>query len=281
MQIAPDSKHLPKAIHEAMEKYRTELLQFNMQEPIKRQSSVWHWHFYKPMTDLTAFVVNLTGKDEYIQITYGYASTAFTRCSGDENTLDEWGISDESVTLREKIHIHDANDEQIAKDKIAQMYERYAQTQKDDLLLVAKNKQKEFIQQIASKLKPLGFKKKANTWTRILEDEYYLMFNVQKSAFSDECYFNIYIGKNGTNDYGDCYYTRIAPQEMYPLDWQSISKEDFDLFLEKIAIPMFQNIIATPLSQLGKVPSYWKGCTCNHTKCQQCWMEKNLWEAKE
>ena len=62
-----------------MEQYRTELLAFGMQEPSKRESSVGHWYFFKPMMERTAFIVNLIGNDQYIEIIYGYTSTAFTR----------------------------------------------------------------------------------------------------------------------------------------------------------------------------------------------------------
>ena len=153
--------------------------------------------------------------------------------------------------------------------------------EKDELLNHAKEKRREFIQQIAVKLKPLGFKKKANTWTRTLDGEYYVMFNAQKSAFSDEYYFNVYIGKNGTNEYGDCFHTRVAPQGMSPMDWQALSRDEFEIFLDRTVVPALEQIIKTPLQELGKIPSYWNGCPCKRNKCQNCWMEKNLWEAKE
>ena len=278
--MATESKPLAGSIQAKMEQYRKDLLSFDMSEPTKWQSSSWHWLFYKPMTELTAFVVNLQGNESYVEVTYGYASTAFTRMAGDENALRERGVLDEHITIREKVIICDEADESTAKSKIAEMYAAYLDTPKDDLLLFAKKKRKTFIQQIQTKLKPLGFKKKANTWTRSLTDIYYLMFNAQKSAFSDEYYFNLYIGKNGTNDYGDCFYTRMAPTGMSPIDWQSLNKEAFDFFLDKSVVPELKKIIGTPLAELGQLSSYWTGCHCNRKKCEICWMQKNLWEAK-
>ena len=278
--MATESKPLSGDIQAKMEQYRKDLLSFDMSEPTKWQSSSWHWLFYKPMTDLTAFVVNLQGNEFYVEVTYGYASTAFTRMAGDENALRERGVLDECITIREKVIIGDEADESTAKSKIAEMYAAYLDTPKDDLLLVAKEKRKTFIQQIQTKLKPLGFKKKANTWTRSLTDIYCLMFNAQKSAFSDEYYFNLYIGKNGTNNYGDCYYTRIAPAGMSPMYWQALDKEEFDFFLDNSVVPELEKIIGTPLYELGQISSYWTGCHCNRQKCESCWMQKNLWEAK-
>lgn len=158
--MATESKPLPSDIQAKMEQYRKELLAFDMNEPSKRQSSSWHWYFYKPMTDLTAFIVNLQGNDFYVEVTYGYASTAFTRMAGDENALVEWGVSDEDITIRGKVNICDEADETIARSKMVEMYTVYRHTQKDALLLFAKEKRKTFIQQIHEKLKPLGFKKK-------------------------------------------------------------------------------------------------------------------------
>ena len=270
-----EQNNMPIRIRDKAEKYRAKLLNFGMQEPSKRESSDCHWHYFKPMTDLTAFIINLTIKDDFIEIVCGYTSTAFTLFAGCENTLVESGVRDEDITIREKYVIRNNEDEEKIGPLIADMYRRYLQTQKNDLLSFAKEKRKSFINQIAIKLKPLGFKKKGNTWTRPLDEVYYLMFNAQKSSFSDEYYFNIYIGKNGTNEYGDCYYTRVAPHGMYPLDWQTLTKEEFDYFLEQTVLPELSTIINTPLNELGKISSYWYGCNCNRDKCESCWMKKN------
>lgn len=188
-----ESKSLSNNIQAKMEQYRNDLLKFNMSEPTKRKLSFEHLYFYKPMTELTAFIVNLQGKDFHVEVVYGYTSTAFTRFAGDENALVEWGVSDEDITIREKAIICNEADENNAKSKIAEMYAVYQKTLKDDLLLFAKEKRKAFIHQIHTKLKPLGFNKKSKTWTRTLTDTYYIMFNAQKSAFSDEYYFNLFI----------------------------------------------------------------------------------------
>lgn len=268
-------KKLPKDIQEKMGRYRIELLAFNIIEPLNQNISSCHWYFYKPITELTAFIVNIYGNDSFIEVTYGYASTAFTRMAGDENALVKWGVPDNDITIREKMFISNETDETNAKRKISEMYIAYMHTQKDDLLLLAKEKRKTFINHIHAKLKPLGFKKKANSWTYALTDTYYLMFNAQKSAFSDEYYFNLYIGKNGTSEYGDCYYTRIAPKDMFPTDWQGIKAEEFELFLDESVIPELKKIICTPLTELGQIPSYWIGCYCDRKKCENCWMKKS------
>lgn len=276
--IVENPKPISNEVKSKMEQYRMRLLDAGMLEPTKKSASGWHWLFYKPATALTAFIVNLQGNDCYVEVVYGYASTAFTKMQGAENALFELGISEEDITIREKVIICNDIDEEIAKLQISEMHTRYSQTEKDELLNDAKEKRKQFIQQIAMKLKPLGFKKKANTWTRELDSAYYVMFNAQKSVFSDEYYFNIYIGKNGTNEYGDCYYTRIAPQGMCPMDWQVLKKDEFEFFLNRTVVPALEQFLNTPLQKLGKLPSIWSCCSCNRQKCEQCWVEKNCWD---
>lgn len=280
MQITENPRSISEEIREKMDHYREQLLAAGMVEPTRRRSSSWHWLFYKPTTSLTAFVVNLRGSDYCVEVVYGHASTAFTRMAGDENALVEGGVLDEQITLRETIIICDEADEASARAQIAEMYSKYRLTEKDELLNCAKEKRKEFLQQIAGKLKPLGFRKKANTWTKPLEAECYVMFNAQKSSFSDEYYFNIYISKNSINPYGGCYFTRVAPSGMSPMDWQALNREEFDFFLEHTVVPALEQIIHTPLQELGGLPWIWSGCACNRGKCDGCWVENNLWEAK-
>ncbi len=281
MQNNDNKGKLDNCIRTKMEVYRNQLLAANMQEPKKRGLEGYHWIFFKPMTSLTAFIVNLRGQKNGIDIVYGYASTAFTRMAGDENALIDWGVDDKDITIREMVHIHTVSDEEPAKIRIQQMYERYQQTEKDALLILAKERRKAFIQQIAIRLKPLGFKKKANSWKYELTGEYYLMFNLQKSMYSDQYYFNIYIGKDGTNHYGDCFYTRLAPCRQSPADWQLLSHDEWLCFLDHELVPVLQRIIQTPLEIQGRDPSFWKNCFCKREKCAHCWVEKNLWEANE
>ncbi len=281
MQISDSPESVSNRILARIEQYRQQLLDAGMTEATKRSSSGGHWFFYKAVTQWTAFIVNLTGTECGMKVVYGYASTAFTRMAGDEMALVEWGVADENITIREKTIICDDADEPNVRSRIAQMYKRYLRTDKDELLNEAKAKRKAFIQQIAVKMKPMGFRKKANTWTRNLEGGYYLMFNAQKSSFSDEYYFNIYIGKEETNHYGDCYYTRVFPGKASPVDWQTLSEDEFAFFLNHTVVPALKQIINTPLCELGKLPSIWSCCSCDRKKCERCWVEKNLWEAKE
>lgn len=261
-----------------MHEYRKLLLDNNFLEPMIQELHSERWRFYKQVTQLTAFVVNLIGTENGIEIVYGYASTAFTLMKGDEDSLIRLGIWNEDINIRERIVILDESDTRVNVDCIGEMYNKYKHVEKEELLEIAKKKRKEFINKIAVRLKPLGFKKKGNTWKRLLQDEHYLMFDAQKSSFSDEYYFNVNIYNEECDSYVGCFYCRVYPNELCPLDWQLISDDDFVWFLENEVTDFLLHIINTPLSELGKESTICKGCMCERDKCDNCWVEQNMWE---
>ena len=169
-----------------MELYRRILLQNGFSEPICQKERSLHWMFYKETTGNSAFVVNLTGYNDRVEVVYGFASTAFTFVKGDEESLVRWGIDDEDINLRQKSSIFHHAEERDTGILVKEMYDRYKNLEKEALLRIVRIKRKKWIDKIAEKLKLLGFKKKANTWKRVLEDGYYLMFHAQKSSFSDK-----------------------------------------------------------------------------------------------
>ena len=276
MQISENPKPIPDDIREKLENYRTQLLSAGFLEPTRHHSAEWHWYFHRPDTDLTAFAVNLRGKDGWLEVTYGLASTAFTRMAGDENALALYGLSDTDITLRENFLVCDDADAETLSAQIAAFFSRYRGTEKDALLDLAREKRKAYIAQFAAALKPLGFKKKATTWTRPL-DSFELIFNLQKSAYADEYYYNIRFQPVGSKDYRRCHESRISPGTM---DWQALTAQELDFFLTRTLLPTLQKFLETPLPELGRDPKIWKCCHCDHFLCPRCWVEKNVWEAK-
>ena len=143
MQISENPKPIPADIREKLENYRTQLLSAGFFEPTRHHSADWHWYFYRPDTDLTAFAVNLRGRDGWLEVTYGLASTAFTRMAGDENALAFYGLSDPDITLRENFLVCDDSDAETLAAQIAGFFSRYRGTEKDALLDLAKEKRKQ------------------------------------------------------------------------------------------------------------------------------------------
>lgn len=284
MQAADKPMPLAQGKYEALMRYREMLLAAGFREPVKRSSGTWHWRFYKPLTALTAFIVNLHAHDDRIDVAYGCASTAFTLMANDGDALTSLGVDDDEITLRAGLSIYGSADEGQAAALIRRMYDRYAETDKDALLALAREKRKAFIQKIAVRLKPLGFKKKASTWTRTTPEGYVLTVHVQKSSYSDRYYFNVHLRREGMIGVGCCYDVRLAPEGeksgSWCMDWQLIAPEAIDAFLDGRVLPVLAWLIHTPYEVLGADPTVWANCSCSRKACEVCWVHKNLWEAR-
>lgn len=239
-------------------------------------------HFYKLTTEKTAFILNIYHTDNQIRIVYGFTSTAFFAFGeGDRKYFEQFGTSDDDCTLRYAVEIYNDDDADAAMKQIDEFYYKYHNIEKDELLAIAKERRKEFILQIASLLKPLKFKKKGNTWTRSLAEDYYVEFNAQKSSFSDQYYFNISIAPVARKGPFGCYYTRIDAPGTNIFDWQLMPTDEMQTLLVNAIQKLILPILNTPLTELGQKSWLWKQCSCKLDSCENCWVAHNLWEAKE
>lgn len=239
-------------------------------------------HFYKLTTEKTAFILNIYNAESQIRIVYGFTSTAFFAFGeGDRKFFEQFGTSDDDCTLRHAVQISNDNDADTVKKQIGAFYCKYHHIEKDELLAIAKERRKEFIQQIGSLLKSLNFKKKGNKWTRLLSEDYYVEFNAQKSAFSDQYYFNISIAPVVRRGAFGCYYTRIVSNETDIFDWQLMPTDEMQTLLANSIQNLILPILNTPLPELGQKSWIWKQCSCKLDFCENCWVTHNLWEAKE
>ena len=130
--------------------------------------------------------------------------------------------------------------------------------------------------QISQALRPLGFRKQGNACTADLAPGTVLQWHAQKSGFSDEYYFNLFIRKQGAVYQGSCFYDRLHPAGLCPLDWQAMPPEVFQHFLDSTVVPVLEKILHTPLEELGKDPSLWRGCSCQRDLCPACWWKRTF-----
>ena len=113
------------------------------------------FHFYRYTTQKSAFVINLKAVDNYIRIIYGFTTIS------EEDHFKNYGASEDDIKLRFKAAISNKGDEAAAKAAIENIYDTYSGYSKDEILAQKKQLQNEFLQKIAKRLKPLGFKKKS------------------------------------------------------------------------------------------------------------------------
>ena len=187
-------------------------------------------HFFRQATEQTAFVINLEDDEEgCITILYGFASTAYM--AGDEEWFANHGSDMDDCQVRNILSVWDDASETNAQTSILNFYEQYKNHAKEEILAVKKERQKEFLAHLARALKPLGFKKKGTKWTRELGNGRALTFDVQKSAFSDQYYFNVTVHE-ASNLYATHSYERVVMYGSGIYNWQLMTQDQIENLIQ-------------------------------------------------
>ena len=266
----PEEESLTRRHTDRILSYRDAALKSGMQEAAWEHSQ---FHFYRRTADKAAFALNLKDFGTHIRVVYGFTTIP------DEDFFRDNGGDDDDIKLRHAATIRDDEDEAEAARAIQAVFEQYRHTAKDDILALKKERQKEFLSRIHAYLKPLGFAKKASKWTRKLPDDLILEFEAQKSSYSDVYYFNISLYPVG-QPYPACFSARLTTDGEQTHNWQILTDERFQDIMKRAIETYIRPILQTPLSELGKDSRVWAGCLCQRDRCEACWVEKNLWEAK-
>ena len=186
--------------------------------------------FFLRTMDQVAFVINLEEDEEgCMTILYGFASTAYM--VGDEEWFVNHGSDMDDCQVRNILCIWDGESEINARTSISEFYEQYKDYCKEKILSVKKERQKEFLSCFARALKPLGFKKKGARWTRVLDNGRALTFDAQKSAFSDQYYFNVTV-HDVSNLYAIHSYERVVTHGSAIYNWQLMTSEQIDNLIQ-------------------------------------------------
>lgn len=261
------------------------------------ENRLWKWKFFKVTSEDVAFVINLEPHDNYIEIYYGYASTAFTKMTNCENALNKYGVDSDTINIRSMIKFKCKDDETITYNKIKNFYDEYNPLTKNELLELAKEKRKEFISKVNSKLKSIGMKKKSLTWTISLNDEYKLSLIMDKTRFCD-CYDFYYAIHNVEENIPmkQCHSSYIAYEyknQRCHLNYQCYSEEELENFLNFIIDSNLLPIIKTKESNLKDliiklnqsrkprllIPTneeirFYDGFICDLDNCKSCYKNK-------
>lgn len=268
--------------------YRQQLLDAGFQEAVCAP-----FCFFRMDTALTAFFVNLKELEDRVCVFYGFASTAFTRMAGCENSLIERGIWEQDNCLRFYAEIRTEADAVQLRTEAEARYRMYAGTCKEALVKLLQDRRKAFLKQIQDKLKPLGFRKKGNQWRKPLAENVFLQFWADKNPYADLYYFEVDIYCTASTRGLWCYTERLHNLSVDPFtrkgrvldsddfDWQLQSPEALEAILERALEQYLLPIMRMSLSELGQQRFIWNGCICPRDCCESCWVQKNLWEAKE
>lgn len=272
---------------EKMEYYKRALLEHGFDEASQNP-----FHFWKILTEKTAFIVNLKEIPEGAGVVYGVISTAVFWSQSEWDTFKHLGQNDDEINLRFYLEILTEDDAPAAARTIGGLYQEYLQIDKDTMLATVKELRKRFLLQITNVLKPLGFRKKGNQWRRKLSDEIEIQFWADKDPYSDLYYFEVDIYSLLPPGGVWCYTKRLDTKgttvfdwKQYSephrrFDWQLQSAEDLLEIVNRAYNEELKPFMENDLAEMGKQPFVWNRCICQRTRCQNCWVEKNLWEAK-
>ncbi len=200
-------------------------------------------HFFKALMPDVAFVVNLSHNDAWgcCTVTYGCASTAFTKMANNRSALTTYGVNSSEITIRDYCVIAEGESTAQIENEIRNMYIRFAKTDKDTLLQAASDLRKTFISKFSVPLKPLGLRKKGNVWALPSGRR---IFDIQKSMYSDRYYFNLYADLKCPNVYPGAK-RLIIPGYAEPYDWQLLSEKVLDDFIENCVVKSIVQLLAS------------------------------------
>ncbi len=199
-------------------------------------------HFYRLTGDHTALIVNLTDhSDEYgvaVEITYGV--TAIGMAADFEAYFTRHGEDSNTCKLRHTLYITDTVGAAAADTAIRAAFATYTTLDRDAVRAMAKERQKAFIDRFHATLKPLGYKKKAHRWQKALPSGWTVEFDAQKSAYSDQFYFNYAAYRATDNRYlpligGRLNWTKPDGQASDIYDWQLMTDRAVDALIAQAA----------------------------------------------
>ena len=169
--------------------------------------------------------------------------------------LNQLGVNSDEITVRSLIKYTYGDPELSIWSTIQSFYDQYANYSKDELLTLAKERKKDFLNAIKLKLKPLGLKKRGNRWSISLNQHYNLSFSVEKTRFCD-CYRFSYDIQcvESDNPYRYCCIIPIGydyKDGKQDYNWQCHSVAELDRFFEFIIEDILLPIINCDTLQLN------------------------------
>ncbi len=240
-------------------------------------------HFWKSVTNKTAFVVNLKDLSTEISVLYGYVSTASWFSQDAFDFHKQRGIADDDVHLRQFLIIADQTDEMDAQKVIGDFYQKFYNADKDTILEVARTDREDFMNKVNDLLIVHDFRRrgKQHKWVKNLADGFILEFWIDRSSYSDLYYLQVDIFPKKKTGF-HCYSNRLYAPDLKSENGCVVEK--FDLRLQKdyvlykvidqCFIKQLLPLFCKPLSELGEDSMIWAGCTCPRQCCSHCWVEK-------
>lgn len=235
------------------------------------QSSIYQDRFYKYLTNQTAFIINVRDHGKFISIVYGINTVSLDKEL--RNHFENFSETDDNITLRKNISFSNLEEEILVNNIIKEFYYKYETLNKEQLLTVAKEKRKEFIDCFKTLLKPYGLKKKSNKWSKDLDENLTLNFHLNKSIYSDVYYLDLWINVQDKPN-RLCYSKRYSYYNNYAINWQFLNLNEFMQYLKKTLIEDIDLIINSKIDDLQLKDETFENTFCEKNICDNCKFNK-------
>lgn len=235
------------------------------------QSSIYQDRFYKYLTNQTAFIINVRDHGKFISIVYGINTVSLDKEL--RNHFENFSETDDNITLRKNISFSNLEEEILVNNIIKEFYYKYETLNKEQLLTVAKEKRKEFIDCFKTLLKPYGLKKKSNKWSKDLDENLTLNFHLNKSIYSDVYYLDLWINVQDKPN-RLCYSKRYSYYNNYAINWQFLNLNEFMQYLKKTLIEDIDLIINSKIDDLHLKDEIIENSFCEKNICDNCKFNK-------
>ena len=232
--------------------------------------------FYKVISDRTAFILNITDTGDCLRVVYGFTKI------GNMAYFVEHEVMDTRILLHHMAVIRAGEDEAAVAETIRRVFDTYKSASPEELSAVRDRREQEFLAHIHARLRKIGMKRLGTTWEKDREQNIRVVFMAEPSDSRDWYDFRVvmYRPQIGRREIPRCFHVSLPSFERSRVDWQLLTEEELDERLDFAIERYLRPILQKPLSILGKDPLIWSGCTCNRHECEDCWIQKNMFEAR-
>lgn len=210
-----------------------------------------------------AYVLNLLPREDELLIEAGFLFPT------DWDFIASVGERDTSIRLRVIRRVRTEEELHAAMAEVETLRSTWFSATREELKAHIAALQKAFLQRITAQLKPLGFRKKAANWTFQRGDGCEVVWNAQKSLYSDGYYFNLYLHRVEIRELYGCIVTRPMGEL---LDWQTVPEADFNERLRTVIEQYIRPLMTLPLSKIAQNHTlFGNPVLCTPRRCADCW----------
>ncbi len=252
-------------------------------------------NFYRVMSDRVAFILNVYDMGDSIRVVYG-----FTEIRDMEYVVTHKHM-DHEIRLRHIAVIRTKEEEIAAEENIRRIFDTYRNTSAEQLSALNAEREKAVLDRVYDHLYQIGLRQEDLThslarilfdpleridrkqwgtlWRKALDHGVEAIFIADKSDRRDLYTFSICLHRDGVSR-SHCFRAFLPHGTYSTVDLQLLTEQELEALLDLAIETYLRPMLQKPLSILGKDPMICERCTCNRRECENCWVERNMFETR-